>query len=295
MAVNIQFLSKALVVAFVSSVTFWYSLTPYIVQPHPDIINDLLTKTQLNSYINEDKSSSSSSVIEVENWTKWRLYVKADNDSSQSPSYTTFGAASSNSLSPKIIYAGARDQISLESKAVINMEWRPEYEIHIHKNDDLSNTSPTESSDSFNPISVHTEAPLMSFRHFGIYDHFRTSIKSASSGNDKIDDQKETRRIPYTVQIIPRFLFGIPYEKIQQLYGTNKEDGSIDLSRLPIVGLFSDTPTYDRFIIQAYMNLVTMSVIFLLWANNPPETLLGNKAKKPEPKANGTSKKPKTN
>ena len=41
------------------------------------------------------------------------------------------------------------------------MEWRPEYEIHIHKNDDLSNTSPTESSDSFNPISVHTEAPLM--------------------------------------------------------------------------------------------------------------------------------------
>ena len=41
MAVNIQFLSKALVVVFVSSVTFWYSLTPYIVQPHPDIINDL--------------------------------------------------------------------------------------------------------------------------------------------------------------------------------------------------------------------------------------------------------------
>ena len=100
-----------------------------------------------------------------------------------------------------------------------------------------------------------------SFRHFGIYDHFRTSIKSSSSGNDKIDDQKETSRIPYTVQIIPRFLFGIPYEKIQQLYGTNKGDGSIDLSRLPIVGLFSDTPTYDRFIIQAYMNLVTMSVI----------------------------------
>ena len=75
-----------------------------------------MTKTQLNSYINEDKSSSSSSLIEVENWTKWRLYVKADNESNQSPSDTTFGATSSNSLSPKIIYAGARDQISLESK-----------------------------------------------------------------------------------------------------------------------------------------------------------------------------------
>ena len=128
---------------------------------------------------------------------------------------------------------------------------------------------------------------LYSFRHFGIYDHFRTNIKSSSNGNDKMDGQKETS--PYTVLIIPRFLFGIPYEKIQQLYGTNQEDGSIDLSRLPIVGLFSDTPTYDRFIIQAYMNLVTMSVIFLLWANNPPETLLGNKAKKPDLKANGTS------
>ena len=121
---------------------------------------------------------------------------------------------------------------------------------------------------------------LYSFRHFGIYDHFRTNIKSSASQNKDVIGQEEERKIrsPYTVQIIPRFLFGIPYEKIQSLYGTNKEDGSIDLSRLPIVGLFSDTPTYDRFIIQAYMNLVTMSVIFLLWANNPPETLMGNKS-----------------
>ena len=55
-------------------------------------------------------------MIEVENWTKWRLYVKADNESNQFPSDTISGASSSKSLSPKIIYAGARDQISLESK-----------------------------------------------------------------------------------------------------------------------------------------------------------------------------------
>ena len=48
------------------------------------------------------------------------------------------------------------------------------------------------------------------------------------------------------------------------------------MSKLPIVGIFSDSPSYDRFIIQAYMNLVTMSVIFLLWANNPPETVMRN-------------------
>ena len=132
-----------------------------------------------------------------------------------------------------------------------------------------------------------------SFRHFGIYDHFRTNVKSYAEKTGP-SDTKARSHAPYTtIQIIPRFLFGIPYEKIQKLYGTNDEEGSIDLSRLPIVGLFSDTPTYDRFIIQAYMNLVTMSVIFLLWANNPPETLMGNRPKKPQAKTNGfSSRKP---
>ena len=132
-----------------------------------------------------------------------------------------------------------------------------------------------------------------SFRHYGIYDHFRTNVKSYAEKTGP-SDTKARSHAPYTtIQIIPRFLFGIPYEKIQKLYGTNDEEGSIDLSRLPIVGLFSDTPTYDRFIIQAYMNLVTMSVIFLLWANNPPETLMGNRPKKPQAKTNGfSSRKP---
>ena len=130
---------------------------------------------------------------------------------------------------------------------------------------------------------------FFSLRHFGIYDHFRTNVKNSGSGSEEGIHQEDikTARMPYTVQIIPRFLFGIPYEKIQLLYGSNTEDGSIDLSKLPIVGLFADTPTYDRFIIQAYMNLVTMSVIFLLWANNPPETLMGNRVTKSDPKTNG--------
>ena len=64
----------------------------------------------------EQESSSSSSVIEVENWTKWRLYVKSDNESSNYPSVSE--GTSSDSLSPKVIYAGARDQISLASKVL---------------------------------------------------------------------------------------------------------------------------------------------------------------------------------
>lgn len=135
-----------------------------------------------------------------------------------------------------------------------------------------------------------------SFRHFGIYDHFRTNIKSSEKGNREIthrDENTKTRPL-YTIQILPRFLFGIPYETIQAMYGMNNKDGSIDLSKLPIVGIFSDSPSYDRFIIQAYMNLVTMSVIFLLWANNPPETLMGNRTSKSEHTSNGASSKENT-
>lgn len=31
---------------------------------------------------------------------------------------------------------------------------------------------------------------------------------------------------------------------------------------------------------QAYMNIVTLSVIFLLWANNPPAAIIGSLQKK---------------
>ena len=36
---------------------------------------------------------------------------------------------------------------------------------------------------------------------------------------------------------------------------------------------------FDRIIIQAYMNVVTLSVIFLLYANNPPDSVVGAKKK----------------
>lgn len=64
----------------------------------------------------------------------------------------------------------------------------------------------------------------------------------------------------------------------ESIYGdkTGQED---IVSRLPIVGVFTNSPNYDRIIIQTYMNIVTLSVIFLLWANNPPETLVKSQAK----------------
>ena len=88
----------------------------------------------------------------------------------------------------------------------------------------------------------------------GIYNHFETIV------SDK------------TIRIVPRFLFGLPTETIESIYGDSKGEEDI-VSRLPIVGVFTSSPNYDRIIIQTYMNIVTLSVIFLLWANNPPDSL----------------------
>ncbi len=41
MSNNVLLFSKILSCFFVGSVTFWYVLTPYLVQPHPEILNDM--------------------------------------------------------------------------------------------------------------------------------------------------------------------------------------------------------------------------------------------------------------
>ncbi len=38
---NIVVLSKLLIVLFVGSVTLWYCITPYIINPHPGIVQDV--------------------------------------------------------------------------------------------------------------------------------------------------------------------------------------------------------------------------------------------------------------
>ncbi len=137
------------------------------------------------------------------------------------------------------------------------MEWRSEYQIKLEQAEDSKE------------VSVKIDAPSSSWHRWGIYNHFDTIV----SGR--------------TVRIVPRFLFGLPVEVIESIYGGHdltrlgksySEITEADLekdivAKLPIVGLFSESPTYDRIIIQSYMNIVTLSVIFLLWANNPPESL----------------------
>ena len=38
---NVIRFSQFLIVAFVGSVTLWYFVTPYIVQPHPGIVQEM--------------------------------------------------------------------------------------------------------------------------------------------------------------------------------------------------------------------------------------------------------------
>ena len=41
MATKVLIFSQVLSCFFVGSVTFWYMLTPYLVKPHPDIMDDM--------------------------------------------------------------------------------------------------------------------------------------------------------------------------------------------------------------------------------------------------------------
>jgi len=223
---NVMCASKLLIVAFVGSVTLWYFVTPYIVQPHPNIVSDILTRSSLLSLPEPiDTNGADSGYIAIENWTKWQVYVRHKPEDE-----------------PVIIYARTGDTISFQNKAVMNMEWRSEYQIKVGQ---------SESQDLF----VKVEAPSWSWSNWGIYNHFETHVTGR------------------TIRIVPKFLFGLPIDTIEALY-EDKERKEHTVSRLPIVGIFTESPNYDRIIIQAYMNIVTLSVIFLLWANNPPETLL---------------------
>ncbi len=88
------------------------------------------------------------------------------------------------------------------------MEWREEYEIHV-------GWSGSASSSSSPPLSVERVAPASG--RFGIYDHF------LAEGAEEV------------VRVVPRFLFGLPFDTIAEMYGD-------DVSNFPVVGVFSDSP-----------------------------------------------------
>lgn len=221
--------SKIFLVVFVGSVTLWYLVTPYIVQPHPRIVTDIVEKLDLTHVGSTLPGGKETAFVQIENWTKWRLYINPKNmDGVERKAQIPAEA---------VIYPQTKANVPLHNKMNMALEWRPEYNIAVETVDD----------DRF--LDVQLETPFGSCSNLGIYNHLTTVVTGR------------------TVKILPRFLFGLPFAKVQELYGK-------DAATLPITGVFTTSTKYDRVIIQAYMNVVTLSVIFLLWANNPPETLM---------------------
>ena len=128
------------------------------------------------------------------------------------------------------------------------LEWRPEYNLCYH-------IAIADENNSIPSVDISLETPFGSCSSYGIYNHLTTIVDGR------------------TIKIVPRFFFGLPFKKVQKLYGP-------EVGGLPIRGVFTESTKYDRVIIQAYMNIVTLSVIFLLWANNPPESLMSSPSNK---------------
>ena len=80
------------------------------------------------------------------------------------------------------------------------------------------------------------------YSKFGIYNHFHT--------------QTEGR----TVRFIPTFMFGAPQSVVDGLYG--------GAGGIPVVGMMAEDTVMDRVMVQSFMNLVVISVVFMLWVHN---------------------------
>jgi len=93
---NVIRFSQFLIVAFVGSVTLWYFVTPYIVQPHPGIVQEILTRSKILTLPAGEEG------ITVENWTKWQVYVR------QSPDEK-----------PVTVYARTGDTVAFQNKVCI--------------------------------------------------------------------------------------------------------------------------------------------------------------------------------
>jgi len=190
-------------------------LTPYLVKPHPDIINDILAKSKLTRQ-SASTSPSSTNMLFIENWTKWRLFVNSTAAKEQN----------------KVVYGHTADSVAFREKAKMNLEFRPEYKVEVET------TSSSQSSHS--AVSVARTAPPYSAAEWGIYNHFEAS--SPESGNDEGESDN-------VVRVVPRFLFGLAREAVEEMYGP-------DVDNYPIIGIFTSSTKYDRFIIQTMDNPV---------------------------------------
>ena len=86
---KVVFLSRCLLITFISTVTLWYFISPYLVRTHPKFAADMwgwrvgLMGLQLMCFRQQlvAEQSKAPGVEEwVENWTKWQLFLGEGED-----------------------------------------------------------------------------------------------------------------------------------------------------------------------------------------------------------------------
>lgn len=110
------------------------------------------------------------------------------------------------------------------------LEWRSDYKAQVEET-------------ATGSLGVTTNHPWGT--RLGLYHHYDVKVESG-------------RRVLF----LPTFLFGAPQEVLDSLYGSADE--------IPTIGMMAGSTGGDRIIVQCFMNLVILTVILLLWANNPP-------------------------
>jgi len=126
---------RGLMATFVTTITMWYFSTPYVVRPHPKFGEDM------NKLI---ANLSDPSLEQIENWTKWRLYLGEGGDS-------------------KVVHAMDQVAISdLEFPLRAHFEWRPTYTTEISRNWWTGK------------LSLQEKHPWYS--KYGIYSHYKIQV-----------------------------------------------------------------------------------------------------------------------
>jgi len=200
---RVIFLSRCLLVSFITTVTLWYFISPYMVRSHPKFVKDM---KQLIS----QHSEAPGEVEWVENWTKWQLYLGDGENKVTVYPFTQMSIA------------------NMSFPVQGQFEWRSEYRMEIHRTGDMQ----------LNVVSAHPW-----YGNMGLYNHYHSEVENL------------------TVRLLPNFMFGVPQYILDQLYGGPEG--------IPTIGMVTSSPGSDRVVVQCYMNLVILAVIFLLWANNP--------------------------
>ena len=144
---NSVWVQRGLMLTLVTVITLWYFTTPYLVRPHPQFREDMRRLVA---------NLSKPGLDQVENWTKWRLYL------GEGESRRVVHAMSQEPLLGQMRFS----QPGLEFPLTASLEWRPAYSVVISR------------SWWTGAVAVEERHPWYS--HYGIYSHYHVQVEGGT-------------------------------------------------------------------------------------------------------------------